>query len=175
MTTYTAPNVETHVAETRELPPEPTDLAGDRPDEPTPSLWQKSVTAVHKYTKEPVVVVRVDWNTNMFRPYFPERKNPDGTKGVWAPRTEWHRCEHYDVNVTFSPSELARQEAAAAFMAECEKLDPESLAAVELFCDDPDPKKNLAKLWALQKLGTVRGPTQVLAQVAEEKKAKGTK
>jgi len=175
-TNYIAPNVETHVAETRELPPEPKDLAGDRPDEPTPSLWQKSVTAKHKRTREPVVVARVDWNTNQFRPFWPERKNPvTGEKGMWSPRTEWQSCSEFEVDVTFSPAELERQEAAAQFRAEIETLDEASLNAVLVFCDDPDPKKNLAKLWALQKLGHVKGPTQALAAAAEEKKPKGAK
>ncbi len=38
-----APNINTHIPVTTELPTEANDLASGRPDEPVPSLWQQAV------------------------------------------------------------------------------------------------------------------------------------
>lgn len=170
MTDYQRPSIQTHVPETAELPAEDMSQMSGRADLPTPSLWQKSVKASHRVTREPVIVGRVDYGTMMFRAYYPKRPNRDGGFGLWGERTEWEHCRDWDVDVTYSPAELERQAARAALEAAIAKLDPESLAAAMVFCDDPDPNKNLAKLTALQKLGVIKSPADVaVAAVAEVK------
>lgn len=172
---YVNPSIATHVAETAELPPEPAELLVGRPDLPTPSLWQAAVKVTHKVTKKPAVVIRVDYGTNIFRAFFPDEGPLDENgkpKGRHCERTEWFQCKDWDVDVTFSPAELERQAARAAFEMALKKLDAEDLAAVEVFCDDADPKKNLGKLKALHKIGAIKIDPTVAAQAIEEKKAK---
>ncbi len=169
---YTAPNIETHVAETHELPAEPNELLGDRPDEPTPSLWQKTVRAKHKRTNEPVVVVRVDWATMLFRPFWPERTNPKtGQKGLFGSRLDWQSCRDYEVEVTFSAAELDRQKAKQEYDAMLARLDPEMLEAAQTFCESLDPHDSIKKLRALEKLGVI----QITSAADDTKKPKGAK
>src|SRR5690606_27112226 len=104
MNAYLVPSVETHIPETAELPPEDAELAVGRDPIPPPSLWQKSVKVRHKATGRPAIVVRVDWDTNMFRAYYPDEiDEATGKKGRFSPRTEWEHCRDWDVEVTLSP------------------------------------------------------------------------
>ncbi len=156
---YVAPSVETHIPEKGELPPEEERLIADRPDAPTPSLWQRAVKVHHRTTGEPAMVVRVDWGTNLFRAYYSERKDPiTGAKGTYSGRTEWESCSAWDVETTFSPLELERQVAAAALVEEIASMTEQERALVSVWCDDPDPNKNVAKLQALRVAGMIKTP-----------------
>lgn len=168
----TAPTVETHVPITAEMPDESTELAVGRPDLRTPSLWQHSVKVTHKVTGREAVVARVDYGTNMFRAFYPnEGPVIDGKpSGRFAERTEWENCRDWRVDVTFSPRELERQQARVQLEQEIAKLDANSLAAVTVLCDDPDPAKALAKLEALRRMGIIKTSSDVAqAAVAEVK------
>ncbi len=175
MTQHVAPSIETHVPKTAEIPEEENELAVGRPDIPVPSLWQQSVRVVHKVTKQPAIVARVDWSMNMFRAYYPDEIDPKtGDKGRFATRTEWQHCRDWDVEVTFSPRELERQAARQLLEDEISRLDAKSLAAVTVLCDDTDPEKALAKLTALKELGVVK-VSVAAAKVAVDEVKKGGK
>lgn len=166
------PNIETHVPVTSELPPEGQELAVGRPDIPPPSLWQQSVKVVHKLTGQVAVVVRVDWNTNMFRAYYPDEIDPNtGKPGRFSDRTEWQHCKSWDVAVTYSPRELERQAARKLLVEKTARLDAKSLAAVSVLCDDADPAKSLAKLEALVALGVVKAEAEVAQHAIDEMRA----
>lgn len=172
MTEYSTPTVSTHVPLTEALPAEPQAQLTGRADIPPPSLWQTSVRVTHKITKRPAVVVRVDYGTNMFRAFYPDEVNAEGGMGRFSERTEWQHCRDWDVEVTFSPAELERQAARKALEDEIAKLDDEDVASVSVFCDDPDPKKNLGKLHMLRKMGVIKGAAPVIAAAVEAKNEK---
>lgn len=154
---YIAPSAETHIPEKGDLPDEPERLIADRPDAPTPSLWQRSVKVKHKLTGEPALVQRIDWGVGLFRAYYTERLDPEsGKKGVFATRTQWESCSNWDVETTFAPHEIERQVAAAALAAEYDSLSDQERALVLAFCDDPDPNRNVAKLQALRAAGLIK-------------------
>lgn len=172
-----APNIDTHVPLKIELPQETNDLLVGRPDLPTPSLWQQSVVCKHKVTGRVAIVARVDWGTNMFRAYYPDEGeiDPDTGKpaGRYSERTDWQQCAEWQVEVTFSPRELERQQAREMWQLEIATLDPKSLAAVSVLCDDTDPMKALAKLEALRAMGVIKSSVEVTkAAVDEMKKGK---
>lgn len=172
-----APSLATHVPVKVDLPDEDTELSVGRDDLPTPSLWQRSVEAKHKITGRRAVVARVDWATNMFRAFYPDEGDPgpDGKPtGRFAERTEWEHCRDWDVAVTWSPQELERQAAQRKLQGEIATLDPKSLAAVSVLCDDTDPVKALAKLEALRQLGVVKTSAEA-AQMAVAEVKKGSK
>ena len=171
MSDYTNPTISTHVPLTMDIPNEEQNVLTGRPDIPPPSLWQRSVRVTHKVTKKPAVVVRVDWATNMFRAFYPDEMNASGELGRFAERTEWQHCRDWDVDVTFSPQELERQAARKLLEEEIAKLNREDLAAFSVFCDDPDPAKNLGKLHALRKMGVIKGEPEVVAVAMTEAKA----
>ncbi len=178
MSTHQAPSIDTHVPLLAELPKENNDSLVGRADIPPPSLWQHSVRCTHKVTKKPAIVVRVDWGTNMFRAYYPTERGPDGSTGRYSERTEWEHCRDWDVEVTYSPAELERQAARKVLEAEIAQLDADDLAAVAVFCDDPDPAKNLGKLRALQRMGAIATkttPEVTLAAATETKVEKARK
>ena len=154
---YIAPSVETHIPEKGDLPPEEERLIADRPDAPTPSLWQRAVKVKHKATGEPAMVVRPLWDTNQFRAFYSERLDPiTGAKGTYGNRTQFESFERWEVETTFSPLELERQTAAAALAEEVASLTEQERAMVALWCDDPDPNKNVAKLQALRTAGMIK-------------------
>jgi len=167
---HRAPHVSTHIAEVAELPQEPEDHVEDRPDEPTPSLWQKSVKVTHKVSGRDAIVVRVDWYTNMFRAFYPDERNDKGELGRFATRREWEHCHDWHVKTTYSPSELARQAAVALLEQELAKLDAKDLALVQVLCDDPDPNKNYAKMMALRAAGLIKATPEVMAAAVEKGK-----
>lgn len=168
MTQHVVPSIATHVPVTVEaLPDEDPTLASDRPDEPTPSLWQRSVKVRHKATGKPAIVHRVDWATGMFRAFYPD----EGPNGRFAERTEWEHCRDWDVEVTFSPKELERQAAARQLQEEIAKLDETSMAAVAVLVDGDDPAKALAKIEALRKLGVVKASAEAAVVAVDEAKA----
>lgn len=173
MTQHVVPSIATHIPVTvDELPEEEADLASNRPDEPTPSLWQRSVKVRHKATGKPAIVHRVDWATNMFRAYYPDETSSDGKQGRFAERTEWEHCRDWDVEVTFSPRELERQAASKRLHEEIAKLDEASMAAVAVLVDGDEPAKALAKIEALRKLGVIKASAEAAAVAVEETKAK---
>lgn len=173
MTQHVVPSIETHIPLTvAELPNEPAELAADRPDAPTPSLWQRSVKVKHKVTGKPAIVHKVDHGTMMFRAYYPDELNKDGGIGRFAERTEWEHCRDWDVEVTFSPRELERQAARAQLEAEISRLDAKELALVSVLCDDPDATKALAKLEAMRSAGLIKGAPEVVAVAVDEVKGK---
>jgi len=170
---HRAPHVATHVAETAELPQEPLDQIEDRPDEPTPSLWQRSVKVQHKVSGREAVVVRVDYYTNMFRAFYPDERDKDGALGRYGTRREWEHCHDWHVRSTFSPAELGRQAALAKLERELEEMaqtDPKGLALVQVLCDDPDPNKNFAKIQALRAAGLIKASAEVASAAVEAKK-----
>jgi hypothetical protein len=164
---YQAPTVDTHVPLTTSLPEESNTLAVGRPDIPPPSLWQHSVRVTHKVTKKQAVVVRVDWNTNQFRAFYPDEVGPNGEMGRFAERTEWEQCRDWEVDVTFSPRELERQAARALLEEEIAKLDAKQIALAKVLCDDPDPNKALGKFQLLVSAGLIHLPAVSDAAVAE--------
>lgn len=171
MSTHLAPTIDTHVPIIVEMPTEPNESTNDRPDLPVPSLWQKSVQARHKVSGKVAIVVRVDWSMNMFRGFYPDEGDLDEDKkpkGRFATRTEWEHCRDWEVSVTYSPKELARQEARAQLEAEIRKLDAKGLAAVRVLCDDDDPAKALAKLEALRQLGVVKVSAEAAVEAIEQ-------
>jgi hypothetical protein len=172
---HLSPSLETHVPVQVHVPSERNDVLVGRPDLPTPSLWQNSVLVTHRETKRRAVVHRVDWATNMFRPYYPDEGEVDPEtkkpKGRFAERTEWEHCRDWLVEVTFSPAELARQAARDRLEAEMALLDAKELAAVAVLCDDPDASKALAKLEALRALGIVKVSAAAAAEAVAEVQA----
>lgn len=167
---HRAPHVATHVAETAELPQEPLDQIEDRPDEPTPSLWQRSVRVQHKVSGREAVVVRCDYYTNMFRAFYPDERAGDGSMGRYGTRREWEHCHDWHVRSVFSPAELDRQAAIAKLEVELAKLDAKDLALVQVLCDDPDPNKNFAKMQALRAAGLIKASTEVMSAAVDAKK-----
>jgi hypothetical protein len=172
MTQHAAPSIATHIPLTEELPTEGADLAVGREDLPTPSLWQRSVRVRNKLTGEPAIVHRVDWGTSMFRAFYPSRPGENGEPGRFGQRTEWEHCRQWDVEVTYSPNELERQATRKQLEEEIAKLDEASMALVTVLCDDPDPKKAMAKLRALIAAGMVKGSPVAAQTVLESKKGK---
>lgn len=169
------PNIETHIPLTVDnMPSEAAELAVGRPDLPVPSLWQKAVSVTRKVDGRRAVVATVDHAMNMFRAYFPDEGDIDPDtgkpKGRFSSRTDWEQCARWDVDVTFSPKELARQAAKAKLDAEVAKLDAKSLAHVMILCDDNDPAKALAKLEALREMGVIKMPPEVAQATLEPKK-----
>lgn len=175
-TNFPNPTIETHIPKTQEIPSESNDLAVGRADAPTPSLWQRSVKVVHKVTKKPAIVHRVDWGTNMFRAFYPTEGETDPNTGLpqgrFSERTEWEHCRDWDVEVTWSPKELERQAARKKLEEEINKLDAASIASVTVLCDDPDPAKALAKLEAMRAMGWIKGPAPVVAAAVEKKRGR---
>ena len=151
-----APTPETHVAIKVEIPNESNDVAVGRPDQPPPSLWQRSVKVVRKLDGKEAVVHRVDWSTMMFRAFYPDEVNREtGEKGRHADRTEWEHCRDWNVAVTFSPAEIERQAARKMLDDELAKMDARNLALAKVLCDDDDPNKALAKLTLLIESGLI--------------------
>ena len=172
MTQHVVPSIATHIPLTEELPTEGADLAVGREDLPTPSLWQRSVRVKHKLTGEPVVVHRVDHGTMMFRAFYPDRPGEKGEMGRFGQRTEWEHCRDWDVEVTFAPAELERQASRRQLEEEISKLDEASMALVTVLCDDPDPRKAMAKLRALMQAGMVKGSPDAAQEVLTTKRGK---
>lgn len=171
------PTIETHIPVHGELPEEPVHEA-DRKDIPVPSLWQPGVRVFHRQTKRRAVIVRADHATNMFRAFYPDDGplNEAGVpEGRFSTRTEWEQFANWEVETTFSPRELERQAAAAKLSEEIAQLDPTSLAAVSVLCDDTDPVKALAKLEALRALGVVKASAAAARVVVEAVNKKGGK
>lgn len=141
------PNIDTHVAETVDIDDvsDHGQLVG-RDDLPTPSLWQDRVKVKHKSTGREAVIFRVDHSTCMFRAYYPEEKRLSN-------RTEWEHFHNWELQLTFSPAELARQAAAALLEEEIAKMDARSIGLARVLCDDEDPNKALAKLQLLVQSG----------------------
>lgn len=151
-----APTPETHVPITVVIPDEKNDVAVGRPDQPPPSLWQRSVKVVRKLDGKEAVVHRVDWSTMMFRAYYPDEINREtGEKGRHSDRTEWEHCRDWNVSVTFSPKEIERQAARKLIDEELAKMDAKNLARAQMLCDDEDPNKAFAKLQMLIEAGFV--------------------
>lgn len=140
------PSLETHVAETAELPGEDHGQLVGRADLPTPSLLQARVKVKHRVTKQEAVIFRVDHGMNMLRLYYPAEDR-------LANRTEWEQARNWEPELTFSPAELERQAAAAKLEAEIASLDARSIGLARVLCDDPDPNKALAKLGLLVQSG----------------------
>lgn len=173
MTQHVVPSIATHVPLTEALPEEGADLAVGREDLPTPSLWQRSVRVLHKVTREPAIVHRVDYATSMFRAYYPTRPGENGEPGRFGQRTEWEHFRDWDVEVTFSAAELERQATRKQLEDEIAKLDEGSMALVTVLCDDPDPRKAMAKLRALLAAGMVKAsPAAAEAVVTAKRGAK---
>lgn len=179
MSDVRTPTVETHVPVVAFIPDESNDPVGDsrKPIDP-PSLWKRSVRCTHRETGRVAVVQRVDHHTNMFRAFYPDEGDldPETRKpvGRMSTRLEWEHCRNWIVDVTFSPKELARQAAARELEIEVSKLDAAGLAAVSVLCDDPDPRKSLAKLEALRAMGVLKASTAA-AQAAVGEMKKGGK
>jgi hypothetical protein len=163
-----SPNHETHVPIKVEVPPDNDWNGSGRPPEPTPSLWQQGVKVMHKLTGKVGVVRVVDHYTNQFRAHYPETGENDD-------RTTWNSCHEWNVAVTLSPAEAEKQRAREALEAEIAKLDPEELAAVDALVDGDDPKKGLAKLEALRKLGVIKAKASVVQSAIEAKPEKAKK
>lgn len=166
---HLSPNVDTHVPVTVHIPAEKTELISGRPDEPTPSLWQKSVMVSHRDTGRRAVVLVIDWATNMFRPFFPDEgeRGEDGKPlGKFSGRTEWEHCKDWMVEVTLSPAEMERQAARDQLAKEIATLDPKALGWVTVLADDADPTRALAKLNALREAGII--PKAVSVEAAAE-------
>lgn len=170
MTQHVAPSIDTHIPVTQAIEKQDAHLH-ERPDLPVPSLWQKSVKVVHKLTKQPAIVARIEHATMQFRAYYPDQLDETGNPGRFASRTEWEQCANWDVEVTYSPKELDRQVARKRLTDELAAMDADSLAAVSVLCDDMDPEKALAKLEALRRLGVVK-PAVTAEVVIDEPKAK---
>jgi hypothetical protein len=154
---YVAPSVETHIPEKGELPKEEERLIADRPDAPTPSLWQRAVKVRHRVTGEPAMVVNPQWATCQFRAYYTDRLDPiTGVKGTYGNRTQFESFDRWEVETTFSPLELERQAAAASLAEEIASMTEQERALVSVWCDDPDPNKNVAKLQALRVAGMIK-------------------
>lgn len=152
------PNLDTHVAELGELPENDHGQLVGRPDLPVPSLWQERVKLKHKRNGTIATIFRVDHSTCMFRPYFPDEKR-------LATRTEWENFKDWEIQVTYSPTELARQAAAQVLEDEIAKLDARSIGLARVLCDDPDPSKALAKMQLLVQSGMLT-PMSVAAAEA---------
>lgn len=168
MTDYPNPSIATHVALTESLPPENQGALVGRPDLPTPHLWQKQVKVRHKVTGKPAVVVRTDYGTCMFRAFFPDEMNNEGTMGRFSERTEWYHFKDWDVETTFSPAELERQAAKTLLENQIAKLDAKQIALARVLCDDPDPNKALAKLQMLISADLVKMPESLAPAVLPE-------
>ena len=168
------PTIATHIPVTEEIPEEAAELAVGRPDAPTPSLWQRAVRVKRKVDGKTAVVQRVDWYTNMFRAFYPDEGEigENGKPaGRFSERTEWEHCANWDVEVTFSPSELERQAAARALQDEMSKLNAAEIGLVSVLCDDPDPAKALAKLHAMRNAKLIGGGVDALAAAVDEVRA----
>lgn len=157
------PTLETHIPIKVEVPADGDYTGVGRPPLPTPSLWQPGVKVVHKLSGREAVVRLIDYYTEQFRAYYPDTGENDD-------RTTWQVCRDWNVAVQLAPKELERQKAREALEAEIAKLDEHDLAAVSVLVDDPDPKKALAKLEAMRKLGVIK--STAVAQAAIEAKAK---
>lgn len=169
------PTLDTHVPVTVHVPKEDAHVLVGRPDEPTPSLWQRSVMVTHRDTGRRAVVHVIDWATNMFRPFFPDEgeAGPDGKpSGRFAGRTEWEHCKDWNVEVTLSPAELERQAAREQLSREIATLDPVALGWVRVLVDDDDPAKALGKIEALRAAGIVpkSASTEAVAEAVEVKR-----
>lgn len=136
------PNHLTHTPIKVVIPTED-DVHTERPRLPTPHLFQDGVQVTHKQdVARAGVVRRVDYATRQFRL-------------VGHPRTAWESFDEWNVLVEKSEAEKAKDAAREALQAELAALDPEDLAAVEVFCDDADPSKAMAKFEAMRKLGII--------------------
>lgn len=160
------PNIETHVAETADLPGEDYGNLVGREDLPVPSLWQPKVKVTHKRTGRKAVIFRIDHGMQMFRAFYPDEDR-------LATRTEWEQCKDWDVDVTFSPAELERQAAMAKLEEEINKLDARSIGLARVLCDDADPNKALAKMNLLVQSGMLTPMSAEAAEalIAEPKRA----
>lgn len=155
-----APNTSTHVAVKVAMPIEPPTLAVGRPDLPTPSLWQHAVGVTRKADGKRAVIARVDHSMMMFRAYYPDEQGVDEngqpTEGRFAPRTEWESFKDWTPDVQYSPEELERRAALAAYETELKKLDAQQLALASVLCEDADPAKSLAKLKVMVNAGLIK-------------------
>ncbi len=172
--TPAVPNIETHIARTfDEMPKEDVEIV-ERPDLPVPSLWQKAVSVKRKADGKLAVVAKIDHAMMMFRAFFPNEGDVDPDtgkpKGKFSSRTEWEQCAQWDVEVTYSPKELARQAAQAQLDVEIAKLDKTSMGRVMVLCDDPDPAKALAKLHVLLEMGALKVSPEAAQAVVESRK-----
>lgn len=142
-----------HIPVTEEVPEETVDAETDfrRPDIPPKSAWARTAVVIHRRTKQRAVVHRVDLVTRQMRLWYPDRKHLPNDE-QFDNRTGWQTLDgDWEPEITFSPEEIERQTAEKDFEAEIGALDKASLEFVLTFCDDPDPRKRLAKLRALRK------------------------
>lgn len=152
------------------LPKEVVEASHDRPDIPPPSPWARTAVVVHRRTKQQAVVHRVDLMTRQMRLWYPDRANLP-LEEQFDSRRDWQSLDEWEPQITFSPAEVERQQAAALFELELESFDKEGLALVTIFCDDPDPVKRLQKIRALKLTNLVRqkdadaAPAEVMAPV----------
>lgn len=162
------PNHETHVPVKVDIPAD-ADYSGEgRKFMPPPSLWQPGVLVTHKASGKKAVVRVIDFYTNQFRAFHPETGENDE-------RTVWRRCEDWLPEVTLSPAEQEKQAAREALEAQIAKLDAKELGLVSVLCDDPDPKKALAKLAAMRNAGLIKGDAEVVAAALEKTETKAAK
>lgn len=152
------PNLDTHVAELGVLPPEDHGQLVGRADLPTPSLWQDRVKVKHKQTGREALIFRVDHSTCMFRAFYPDENRLSN-------RTEWEHFHNWELQLTFSPAELARQAAAVLLEEEIAKMDARSIGLARVLCDDEDPNKALAKFQLLVQSGML---TPLSTEAAEK-------
>jgi hypothetical protein len=151
-----------HVPVTQEVPKE--ELGdGDfrRPDIPVPSAFARGAVVIHRRTKARAAVHRVDLVTRQMRLWYPDRAHLPNDE-QFDNRTGWQTIDgDWEPEITFSPEEVERQTAQAAFERECEAFDNDELEFVLQFCDDPDPRRKLAKLKAMQRKGLVNASAPV--------------
>jgi len=138
------PTVATHRPVMAQLPADE-EVVHERAPIPPPTLWRPGVKVTHKATQREGVVRVVDLYTLQFRL-------------VGESRTTWQAMKDWDVLVEPTEEERERQSAGDQLREELSKLDAEQLALVEVLVDDPDPRRALAKLHAMRKMGVVDGP-----------------
>lgn len=153
---HLAPNHATHVPVKVALPADD-DLSVERPRLPTPHLFQEGVVVKSRDGKREGIVRCVDHLTNQFRLV---EKMPDGSMKN-HPRVSWESFANWIPEVRLSAEEQERRAAREKLLVELATLDKDSLAAVEVFADDADPAKALAKIEALRRLGVIKAPTSV--------------
>lgn len=144
-----------HVPVTADAPEEATEASHDRADIPPPSAYARSAVVRHIRTGQKAVVHRVDLVTRQLRLWYPDRSELP-LEQQFDSRLGWQTFDHWVPEITFSPEEVARQEAKKQFALELEAFDADGLQLVTVFCDDADPVKALGKLQALKRVGMVK-------------------
>ena len=119
--------------------PSDDDAGIDRPKLPAPGPWQDGVMVREKTTGRTGQCRRVDMGTRQFRL-------------VGEPRTMWQSCDHWDPLVEPSAEEQANAKAKADLAELLASLPADKQALVEVFADDGNPMKALARVRALLSL-----------------------